>query len=563
MVRVTIMMSFIFCNLFIYSQTVEWVESAGGSGNDMSHSIIVDNAGYIYSTGFFSDTVDFDPSAGQEILISNGNYDIFLQKLDQNGNLIWVKGMGGDFTDYGNSLAFDSQGNLYLAGSFQQTVDFDPNAGVHNLTSTSLKSAFVQKLDTAGNFIWVKHIDGIGQGSRAASIEIDGFDNIYTTGEFYGTLDFDPNGGTNFLTTANPSHSDAYIQKLDTSGNLIWAKSMIGPRPNYGFSIAVDQSGNVYSTGVFEDTIDLDPNPGVANFISEGNSDMYIQKLDSSGNLDWAKVVGHHYTVKGYAIDVDQNSNVLITGSFFDTVDFNPGVDVDLLYGDMMSIFALKLDSSGEYVWAKNMCSKNVYTNGHNIVSDNSGNVVVVGQFIDTVDFDPNGGVHELICDGGYDAFIQKLDENGNLLWAERYGGFGHDIIRGVAFGPSGNIFLAGTFQSQVDVQTVSGNNQIIANGWNDVFVMKIAGTSSIYEQEIETLKIYPNPTTGLFNVELPSGLEAGHLSIFNLQGQQISSISLQGEKNIELSIIDLPSGLYYLQVENDHYREIFRIIKQ
>jgi hypothetical protein len=185
--------------LFIKAQqpTFQWAKRTGNSGFDYGSSIAVDPSGNVYTTGQFQGFVDFNPDTGVFLLTSAGAEDIFVRKLDASGNLIWAGRMGGTGSDIANSIKVDNSGNVYTTGSFDGTADFDPGAGVFNLTSTGgTKDIFVCKLDASGNFVWAKQMGGLGGYNVGNSIALDASGNVLTTGRFDGTGDFDPGIGT-------------------------------------------------------------------------------------------------------------------------------------------------------------------------------------------------------------------------------------------------------------------------------------------------------------------------------------------------------------------------------
>jgi hypothetical protein len=114
-------------------------------------SIAVDATGNVYTTGYFEGTADFDPGAGTTNLISAGNLDYFVSKLDPSGNFLWAKSIGGSSNEVGYSIAVDSSGNVYTTGYFAGTADFDPGAGTSNLTSVGGNDVFVLKLSPSGD----------------------------------------------------------------------------------------------------------------------------------------------------------------------------------------------------------------------------------------------------------------------------------------------------------------------------------------------------------------------------------------------------------------------------
>ncbi|MEA3496366.1 MAG: SBBP repeat-containing protein, partial [Bacteroidota bacterium] len=324
---------------------LEWAKQIRGTYNDEGNSITTDAAGNVYTTGYFSGTADFDPGTGTTNLTSAGIYDIFIQKLDPAGNLLWVKKMGGTSNDYGSSITTDATGNVYTIGTFRYIVDFDPGDGTTNLISAGYSDIFIQKLDSAGNFLWAKQMGGTSH-DYGSSITTDATGNVYTTGYFSGTADFDPGTGTTNLTSAG--RDDIFIQKLDPAGNLLWVKKMGGTSHDDGYSITTDVAGNVYTTGSFIGTADFDPGAGTTNLTSAGYYDIFIQKLDSAGNLLWAKQMGGTDYDVGHSITTDATGNVYTTGQFKETVDFDPGTGTsNLTSAGYYDIFIQKLDSAG------------------------------------------------------------------------------------------------------------------------------------------------------------------------------------------------------------------------
>jgi len=145
----------------INAQILDWAKSMGGTNLEESVSIAVDDSGNIYTTGYFQGTTDFDPGLGTFNLTSAGVQDIFISKLDASGNFVWAKSIGEISTDIGYSIAIDVSGNVYTAGYFYGTADFDPGAGTFNLTSAGGQDIFISKLDASGNFVWAKSMGGI------------------------------------------------------------------------------------------------------------------------------------------------------------------------------------------------------------------------------------------------------------------------------------------------------------------------------------------------------------------------------------------------------------------
>ncbi len=449
----------------------EWAQQMAGTGFEEGKSIAVDHSGNVYITGYFYATTDFDSGAGTFNLTSVGGVDIFVQKLDAHGNFIWAKQMGGTGFDNGLSIAIDNSGNVYTTGGFEGTVDFDPGAGTANLTSYGGNDIFIQKLDTDGNFIWAKQIGG-KNGDVGNSIAVDASNNIYITGMFAGTADFDPGAGTANLTSAGDY--DIFVQKLDVNGDFIWARQMGGADWDVGNSIAVDTSGNVYTTGHFTGSADFDPGVGNANLKSIGNTAIFVQKLDTNGDFIWAKQIAPTDYGEGMSVAVDNFGNVYTTGYFDGTADFNPGAGTaNLTSAGSSDIFIQKLNTDGDFIWAKQMGGTD-FDFGYSIAVDDSGNVYSTGRFEKTADFSSDAGTNNLTSKGSSDIFIQKLDVNGGLLWAEQMGGKSGDNGNSIAIDALGNVYVTGWFQGTADFDPYEGENNLTSAGSENIFVEKL-----------------------------------------------------------------------------------------
>lgn len=302
--------------------TFVWAKQIGSTGGDNGRGITVDALGNSYTTGNFSGTVDFDPSAATFTITSAGSGDAFVSKLDASGNLVWAKTLGGTTDDVGFSIDLDASGNVFVNGQFTGTADMDPSASVANLVSGGATDLFVCKLDAAGNYIWAKDVMSSPADDWATAIKVNA-GNVYVTGQFSGTADADPSA-TTFTLTSNGNY-DAFISKIDATGNLVWAKSFGGTSDDNGRAVAVDGTGNVYVTGGFQNTADFDPAAATTyTLASSGSSDIFILNLDASGNYVWAGQIGGTGYDDGFYISSDATGNLALTGTFKTSPDFNP-----------------------------------------------------------------------------------------------------------------------------------------------------------------------------------------------------------------------------------------------
>jgi hypothetical protein len=387
-----------------------WAKQMGGLGYDYGHSITLDANGNILITGLFNGVADFDPGIGTFNMTSAGSTDIFVSKLDSVGNYVWARQMGGTAADAGSEICIDFLGNVYSAGTFNGTADFDPGTGTLNFTALSGSDIFVSKLDSSGNFIWAKQMGGWLNATNdgLAGLVTDSYGNVYTTGTFQVVGDFDPGPANYNLNSAGGT--DIFISKLDQFGNFVWAKGVGGTGGDGSGHMAIDGLGNLYVTGSFVGVVDFDPGIGTYS-LSASASDTYILKIDVFGNFMWAKQLGGSAIDQGYSITVDGNSNVYTSGIFQGTSDFDPGTNIfNLSSIGYLDVFISKLDASGNFVWAQAIGGvTNDY--GNSICVDPAQNTIVVGSYQGAADFDPTTNVYNLTSAGNDDIFILKMSQ--------------------------------------------------------------------------------------------------------------------------------------------------------
>ena len=312
-----------------------WAKNAGGTGADIGYGIAVDADGNSYVTGYFQSS----PAAfGSTTLISNGDYDIFVAKLDSWGNnWLWAKNAGGTSDDYGEGIAVDADGNSYVTGYFQSSP---ATFGSTTLISNGDYDIFVAKLDSSGNnWLWAKNAGGTSD-DYCYGIAVDASGNSYVTGIFSNSATF---GSTTLISNGD---YDIFIAKLDSSGDWEWAKKAGGTGGDWGYGIAVDTDGNSYVTGIFYSATAAF---GDITLESSGGVDIFVAKLDSSGDWEWANKAGgtDDDWVNGIAVDASGNSYV--TGFFDISATFGY---TTLINSGGYDIFVAKLDSSGNWLWA-------------------------------------------------------------------------------------------------------------------------------------------------------------------------------------------------------------------
>lgn len=464
------------CQLYFAQQSLIWANALNGTGSS-GYATITDALGNIYNCGSFSGTVDFDPGSGVFNLTASGVADVYLTKLDANGNLIWVKNVGSGSTAYATSIKLDPIGNICLGGYFTGTIDFDPSAAIINSTSAFGSSdVFIAKYSPVGNFIFAKSV-GNGSNESTRAMDLDALGNIYVSGAFQGTTDFDPGPFTATLTSTS-ALLDGFLLKLDFNGNYVWAIKVGGVLNDACSCVFIDAVGNVWSTGYFASVVDFDPHPSNSYTLDAGASyGAYIYKLDEDGNFLMAKAltaqVGY---MDGYSILTDDLGNIYTSGYANGTIDFDPSATSDFTITTTNSndIFISKLNPSGDFIWAKVMGGSGIEI-PYSIALDSDHNIYSTGEFAGTADFDPSIGVYTLTSQGGKDIFISKLDVNGNFVCAGRMGGINDDGGRSIHIDALGNIHNSGYYSAVSDFDPSGGVFNLTASGVTETYLSKYA----------------------------------------------------------------------------------------
>lgn len=294
-------------------------------------------------------------------------------------------------------------------------------------------------------------------------VTTDASGNVYLTGIFEGTVDFDPGPGTVNLTSAG-GH-DLFVAKYSASGALVWARRFGAAGTDRGHGLAVDGAGNVYLTGFFSGTVSF----GAQSLTATNGRDIFVAKLDSAGAVVWARRMGAHEDDEGQGVVVDGAGNVYVTGRFQgqdSPADFGP---FSLVSAGGRDIFVTKLDSAGSFLWARRLGGTG-HDDGFGIGLDGAGSVYVTGQFRGTADFDPGSGTFNLISAGGADIFVAKLTGAGNFVCAQRAGGTGDDFGNALTVDGAGAVYVTGGFEGTGTI----GPATLTSAGSRDVFVAKL-----------------------------------------------------------------------------------------
>ena len=407
----------------------------------------------------------------------------------------------------------------------------------------------------ADSALWVVQMGGNIDDSGQA-VAIDSTDAVLTTGSFQNIADFAPGGATFNLQAVDDK--DAFVSKLDSAGSRLWAVKFGGTKDEVGLGIHTDSADNVYTIGYFDKTIDLDPSgavdehTAVTETVGVSTKDIFIAKLSANGGYLWGVTIGAEHDDRGYSITTDGDGNVLATGNFFGTTNFDPLASAaGARTSPNRNTFIVKLSGAdGAFRWVRYFDS-NSPGNGFDITTDNANNVYTTGYFNSNTDFN-SAGTPNIVRGLDRDIFITKHASDGSFQWVYTASSTGSDV--GYAIANVGtSLYVAGTFTGTLDFNPsgLSEGDTLTSFGDADIFVMKLdtnanfqwvrqmggVGRDEARDLSIDaTGRVYTtgffndtadfDPSAALFNLSAMGGRN-GFLSILDADGEFVSASAL------------------------------------
>ena len=466
----------------------QWVKSFDDS--PFPSELIVDSQGNLIMTGSFQNTVDFDPSSSIFNLTTVAA-DIYVLKLNNNGEFIWVKQMGGTSGDTGKAITTDASNNIYITGSFRNTADFDPGIGVFTIDGDSSSNIYICKITADGNFVFAKAISrtpALGASVSCSDIKVDTSGNIFVVGGFSGTVDFDPSSGIANATSFDIK-TDAFILKLNGSGNYLWSKTFSSNQRDGINDIVINSNGELFCALEcdYAATIDLNPGAGIFN-VTGVEVFASIVKLDGNGDFLFGKKIEATDAAYCASLALDSNQNLLVTGRFSGIINFGTLANPVILNEpvNLDNLYFLHLSSVGDFLSLKNI--------------KGSGDMYEGKVVIDATD-----------------AFHFATAFNLNLTIG---------LIGGVA-----------------TTQTFSDTGSIL------MIKDQLTTLSNPNFKQTATINVYPNPTNNILNIAIS---ENATLQIIDLLGKTVLEKSITSGNNT-ITIEALPTGMYISKIQNEN----------
>ncbi len=503
----------------------------------------------------------------------------------------WAINQGGISSEAGIDVSIDPDQNVWVLATFEDQISVAGNV----LTSRGGDDLLLVKLDAQGQPLLAVR-GGSNSNDSPGAITIDTMGNVYVVGLYWDEADF---SGTT-LTPASGSQSALFLLKYDTNANLLWAKDIEGSGLKTGAQLHIDNNQNVLLTGYFGGQFYLDQ----STLSSKGSIDGFVARYAADGTLIQGNALGFFGETRAFTIGSDALGNYYVAGHFTEEIRFAGDTIKTLSQGE--DLFILKYDALGNEVWIKK--AGGVFEDYcREMIVEEDGSIFLTGHFIGVLNFDG----YSLMSDGfGEDIFVARLDNNGQTVWANSYGGPNIDISKSIrSFGNSiklGGYFFADTeiggttlvspdaatdafllsitkagqfeniqhisgtdydFIHQIDIANngavyligefsgslTAGSSTLSPVGGFDVCLLKTKPilTSTVDFGQVQSVFLYPNPATNQLTVSLPEIEGPRTIQIINSLGsivyQQIFN-SLNNEIPLDLSI--LPEGHYSVVVK-------------
>jgi hypothetical protein len=435
-------------------------------------------------------------------LTVQGNFNIknTMTAKQVENQLFWATRIGGDDSDYGQGIAVDSGGNVYVTGRYRSnpvTLYSEDGVTTETLTNDGNYDVFIAKYSTDGNVLWAARISGTAYDS-GLGIAVDSGGNVYVAGLYKSnplTL-YSENESSTSKTLTNDGGYDAFIAKYSTGGNVLWAARIGGIDTEYGRGIAVDSGGNVYVTGRYRtDPVTLyseNESSTSKTLTTDRSNNVFIAKYSTGGNVLWAARIGGSSAENGEGIAVDSGGNVYVTGHYSSNPvtlysENESSTSKTLTNGGNYDVFIAKYSTDGNVLWAARISGIG-YDSGEGIAVDSGGNVYVTGLYVSnqvTLYSENESSTSKTLTNGGgYEAFIAKYSTDGNVLWAARIGGSNTDYGYGIAADSGGNVYVTGRYESApitLYSENESSTSKTLTNGGGyDAFIARYSTDGNV-----------------------------------------------------------------------------------
>ncbi|MCP4605865.1 MAG: hypothetical protein GY847_36015 [Proteobacteria bacterium] len=416
------------------------------------------------------------------VVIQTG-VDIVITEGYLAGDLMWLGSVEGNADVSPIDIASFPDDSFVVTGEFTGTATFGKGqAGETTFSSAGHTDVFMAKYSSDGTIIWAKRAGGVNgfEHNHGVSILSDG--SVILTGYFYSsTAIFGEGAGA--ITLTKSAGYDCFIAKYDAAGGIVWVKQIKGTHNSHIFEVDVISDGSSFVSGAYAETAIF--GEGEANqtqMTSIAGADSFVARYAPNGDVAWVKHVACAGDIHANYITVMPDGTSITVGHFTGTATFALGEANELSLVSMGSndVFIAKYGPNGDFIWAKRAGGVDSDI-GHAVRVFPDGNFVVMGPYGYTATFGL-GEANEatILQKGGYDVFIAKYNQDGQLLWVTSAGGNSHDIARGMSITSDNSIQITGYFGSWMTFGEGEVNEETIyTGGGNDTFIAKFDGNGN------------------------------------------------------------------------------------
>ncbi|MEZ5017420.1 MAG: T9SS type A sorting domain-containing protein [Flavipsychrobacter sp.] len=523
-----------FFSTIILAQTappIQWQKTYGGTSPDYAEVVLnTPDGGYVVAGTAGSHDIDVVGNHGTNI----NAQDFWIVKLDSNGNIQWKKCYGSQWSEFVYSIAQARDGGYIVTGT-TGGVGGDVTKFRTNPNYTS-EDIWVIKISATGTLIWEKSYGGINSENTKKIVQVSDGGYVFMGTTYSNDDDVSGKHGPSTLPVVT---GDIWVVKIDSLGTIKWQKCLGGSSGEIGWDMLLTSNdgllvlGNAFSTD------------GDVNKLRDSN-DVWVIQLDSTGNILWNKTYGGSRNDMGYSVIKNINGGgYVIAGETWS----NNG-DVSTARKGESDVWVLGIDDTGKVLWDKSFGGSRFEYAARILQTPDSG--FVIGGITNSNDNDIS------VSKGNNDWWILRLDKMHNLKWEKSFGTLASDKFNGMTLANDGYVLVGYMADNSGDHLNYKGKQDWIIIKLKENFK---GGTTSISANGVVAdIKVYPSPTNGIVNIDLPKGYDKVQLKLYDMQGRLVKEVESEGlKRSVDLS--GLSYGTYMIQVQYQDQLESFKVL--
>ena len=455
----------------------------GSLGADFARAVVTDLAGNAFVAGYFANSVDFDAGSGASVRSANGPYDIAIASYAADGSFRWVYAIGGSGADVPFAIKLASDGSTYVTG----TITAGAICNGHVLPNGGDRDILLMRINSDGTCNWAVAIGGTGD-DEGRDLTIDPNGDLLITGQFAGTVDFDPGSGSAVLVSRGGT--DGFVGRYGSDGSFKSVAQFGGAGDDAGNAIALRSDRDVIVAGTFNSVATFGSALAPQLLTSAGGLDFFLARLAPTLGLQWAVRGGGsgNDVIGSGGVIATASGLVYVAGTFSGTASVTTGSSALVSHGDA-DVFIASYDATGAWAGFVRTFGGSGTDGVSSFTMDASGSFYLSGSFQGAVDFDPGSGVHLVNAQsssGAADGYVLSLTPTGDFRWvnpisATVSGDTHFAIASGLALSVDGSIWSVGRFFGLVDFDPGSGNVSRQSVGDADQFIVRYdQGTGAI-----------------------------------------------------------------------------------